>query len=332
MFPLSTPAPDFTQLRKVLLRQGKPRYVPFYELFVNLEVQEALLDKKIPDQPATVEFYYRFGYDHVPVWPLLEITTGDLVDTRKAYPIRDWATFERFSWPRPEAIDYSDYEKVGALLPEGMAMTAQYWGVFEMAQLLLGYQGLCYLLADDRALVKAVFDHIGVWYEVMYRNLAAIEKVGALVISDDMGYKTQTLIGVPDLREFVLPWHKRLAQIAHAAGKPVILHSCGQLSAIMEDIIEEVGIDAKHSYEDAITPVTEAKKLWGNRLAILGGFDVDRLCRSSPEEIRRHTRRLVAALGADGGYALGSGNSIAPYVPLPHYLAMLEEGWQLRSG
>jgi uroporphyrinogen decarboxylase len=305
--------------------------VPFYELFVNIEVQEALLGKKVPDARATIEFYYKFGYEHVPVWPIIDVSIGDLTDTRKGYPIYDWGTFECFHWPHPDEIDYSDYEKVGAALPDGMKMTAQYWGVFEMAQLLLGYERLCYLLADDRTLVKTIFDRIGAWYEIMYRNLAAIEKVGALVISDDMGYKTQTLIGVNDLREFVLPVHKRLAQIAHEAGKPVILHSCGQLAAIMNDIIYDVKIDAKHSFEDAITPVTEAKRLWGDKLAILGGFDVDRLCRSSEEEIRKYTRMLVETLGADGGYALGSGNSIPPYVPLENYLAMLDEGWKLRK-
>jgi len=35
-------------------------------------------------------------------------------------------------------------------------------------------------------------------------------------------------------------------------------------------------IDAKHSYEDAIMPVTEAKKKYGEKIAILGGVDVDR--------------------------------------------------------
>jgi uroporphyrinogen decarboxylase len=145
-----------------------------------------------------------------------------------------------------------------------------------------------------------------------------------------LGFKTQTLIGVNDLRKYVLPWHKRLAEIAHAAGKPCILHCCGNLSEIMEDIIEYVGIDAKHSYEDSILPVSEAKRLYGDRIAILGGFDVDRLCRSSEGEVRQETRHLVENLGADGGYALGSGNSIAAYVPVENYLAMLDEGWRTR--
>ena len=98
----------------------------------------------------------------------------------------------------------------------------------------------------------------------------------------------------------------------------------------MEDLIEYVGIDAKHSYEDAILPVAEAKKRYGNRIAILGGFDVDRLCRSDEKEIREHVEFLIKELGADGGYAFGSGNSIPDYVPIENYLIMLDQAWKIR--
>ncbi|MDD3926541.1 MAG: hypothetical protein PHT33_07770, partial [bacterium] len=93
----------------------------------------------------------------------------------------------------------------------------------------------------------------------------------------------------------------------------------------------EVKIDAKHSYEDSILSVTEAWKLYGDRIAILGGYDVDRLCRSTEEEIRAYTGMLITEVGAEGGYALGSGNSIASYIPVEKYLTMLDEGWRLRN-
>lgn len=325
------PNPDFEQFRKTLLREGKPRYVPFYELFVNQPIMEAILGKPVPDRVASVEFYYRAGYDHIPTWPTIGWTFGSLVDRSQGYPIRDWATFESYPWPKPESIGFQEFEAVGKVMPEGMRMVGQTGGVFEAAESLVGYEQLCYMLADDPGLVEALFARIVELYEVMYGGMADIDGVGALIISDDLGFKTQTLIGAEDLRRYVLPGHKRLVEIAHSAGKPCLLHSCGNLAEVMEDIIEDVKIDAKHSYEDAILPVTEAKKLYGDRIAILGGFDVDRLCRSTEEEVRDYTRMLISELGADGGYALGSGNSIAAFVPVENYLAMLDEAWKLRS-
>jgi uroporphyrinogen decarboxylase len=96
----------------------------------------------------------------------------------------------------------------------------------------------------------------------------------------------------------------------------------------MDDIIDYVGVDAKHSFEDTITPIEEAYRLWGDRVAILGGFDMDKLCRAGVDEVRAYTRELVTNLGK-GNYALGSGNTIADYVPVENYLAMLDEGWRV---
>ncbi len=324
------PRPDFEQLRKVLLRDGEPDYVPFYELFVNAEVMEPCLGKKITDRPTVVEFYYRAGYDYVPTWVRIDLPGGSLIDRRTGYPIKDRETFDAYPWPSPDSVSLWEFEATLPVLPDGMKMIGQTGGIFESAEKLVGYEQLCYMLADDPDLVQALFDRLGVLYEAMYRAMASIPEVGGIVISDDLGFKTQTLIGVDDLRRYVLPWHKRLSEIGHEAEKAVLLHSCGQLREIMEDIIEDVRIDAKHSYEDSILPVTEAKKLYGDRIAILGGFDVDRLCRSSESEVREYTRMLLAECGRGGGYALGSGNSIAPFVPVRNYLAMLDEAWKAR--
>ncbi|NPV80188.1 MAG: uroporphyrinogen-III decarboxylase-like protein [Firmicutes bacterium] len=295
-----------------------------------MEIMEAVTGEKFPDRASTVKFYYKAGYDYVPAWPRLDMVKGSLIDTRSEYPIKDWRSFESYSWPAITSIDYSEFETVIPILPDGMKIIGQIGGIFETAQKLVGYQQLCYLIFDDPILVEAIFDRLGALYEAMYKGMADIEQVGAVVISDDMGFNTQTLISPESLRRFVLPWHKRLAQIAHDAGKPCILHSCGNLAAIMDDIIENVGIDAKHSYQDTILPVTEAKRQYGNRIAILGGFDVDRLCRSNELEIRHYTRVLMNEMGNEGGYAFGSGNSIAHFVPPGNYLAMLDEAWRIR--
>ena len=100
------------------------------------------------------------------------------------------------------------------------------------------------------------------------------------------------------MREFVLPGHKLMAQMSHAAGRPYLLHSCGNLARIMDDLIDDVQIDAKHSFEDTIEDVTEAKARYGERIALLGGIDVDFMCRASEEQVRArvraHAGRLLA--------------------------------------
>jgi uroporphyrinogen decarboxylase len=329
---IKKPRPDFNQLLKILTKSDVPEYVPSYELFLNVEVMETILDKKLPDRAATVEFYCKAGYDYVPAWPRVDLVVGSLIDTSSHYPIRNFADFTAYQWPDKNFIDFSEFESIIPILPDGMKIIGQTGGIFETAQTLMGYVGLCFALADAPELVEMVLERLGELYVAMYEGMAAIDEVGALVISDDMGYKTQTMISAAHLRKLILPYHKKLADISHKHGKPVILHSCGQLSEIMEDLIEYVGIDAKHSFEDQILPVKEAYQKYGDRISILGGFDLDRLCRSTEEEVRNYTRMLVEELGNKGGYAVGSGNSIAGYVPIRNYLAMIETVWEMRSG
>jgi uroporphyrinogen decarboxylase len=94
----------------------------------------------------------------------------------------------------------------------------------------------------------------------------------------------------------------------------------------MEALIEEVGIDARHSFEDAILPVTEAYEKYGHRIAILGGIDVDFLCRSKEEDIRKRVRDTLDVCMQGSGYCLGTGNTVTNYIPLESYLVMLDEG------
>ena len=94
----------------------------------------------------------------------------------------------------------------------------------------------------------------------------------------------------------------------------------------MPALLDQVKIAGRHSFEDAIEPVTEAKKSWGGRIALLGGIDMDFLCRASEEQVRQRVRETLATCLAGGGYCLGTGNSVANYIPLNNYLAMLDEG------
>jgi uroporphyrinogen decarboxylase len=94
----------------------------------------------------------------------------------------------------------------------------------------------------------------------------------------------------------------------------------------MEDLINYVGIDAKHSFEDTSYPVTEYKELYGDRIAILGGVDMDKLSRAPLDEFVEYVKDVIRRCAPGGGYALGCGNTVANYVKLENYLAMIRIG------
>ncbi len=351
LFPLKSPQPDADYFCAVLLERKEPTRVPFIELFLDApvmrQVVEEVLERKWvdpwPDREALaryldnyIEAYYRLGYDCIRFAGGLnfpsqrrtsDTTSRSWVEDRRGV-ISSWEDFEKYPWPDPQKVDLWAYEYIATHLPEGMGlMVCPSSGVFEIVKnCLMGMETLSYLLYDDPDLVSAVFQRVGETLLGFYRNIVGLPNLRGFFQGDDWGFKTATLISPDALRRFVLPWHREFAKVAHDNGLFYFLHSCGYIESVMDDLIEEVGIDGRHSFEDAIIPVTEAKRLYGDKIAILGGVDMDKLSRLPPKELRKYVRRILDECVPGGGYALGSGNSVADYVPLENYLAMLEEG------
>ncbi|MBW2179314.1 MAG: uroporphyrinogen-III decarboxylase-like protein, partial [Deltaproteobacteria bacterium] len=119
---------------------------------------------------------------------------------------------------------------------------------------------------------------------------------------------------------------KRCAQAWHKYGKPFILHSCGQIDALMEDLIKEVGIDGRHSFEDVIESVESIYERYGDRIAILGGVvDVGLLSMGSTDQVRARVRKILDTCGKNGGFAIGFGNLVTNYAKIENYYAMIDE-------
>ncbi len=348
-----TVEPDCDALLANLRREGTPRRVHFMELFQDPEINQAVCDRYgllegiSPDDPYFAEkrevAVQKFlGYDYIYCWlglqrPFFREQTDDTArlphQAGRSYqdehhgPIMSWEDFEKYPWPDPAEPDARSLAWHNENMPEGMCMIPNCGASFcEFITWSMGYETLCYALYDQRDLVGAINDK---WLEIAkgtVERLLEFDRVKAIWGSDDMGFKTATLISPADLREFVLPAHKAIAEMVHAAGMPYLLHSCGQLREIMPDLLDDVKIDAKHSFEDTIERVTDAKAEYGDRIAVLGGIDVDFLCRSDEQAIRRRVRETLDVCLPGGGYCLGSGNSVANYVPVDNYLAMLDEG------
>ena len=191
---------------------------------------------------------------------------------------------------------------------------------------LMGYETLCYALFEQRDLVEAISRRLEEIFRSSVKIMLQFDRVKVVWGSDDMGFKTGLLFSPADMRRFVLPGHKLMAKMSHDAGRPYLLHACGNLSDIMDDLVNDVRIDGKHSFEDTIEKVTDLKDTYGKRVALLGGVDVDFLCRSDEKQVRARVRETLRNCMPGGGYCLGTGNSVTNYIPVDNYLAMLDEG------
>jgi len=197
---------------------------------------------------------------------------------------------------------------------------------------VVGYENLCVMTYDDPELVGAIAEAIGTRLVRYYELALQHSSVGAIWANDDWGFKTQTMLAPPDMRKYVVPWHQKIAAAAHAAGRPVIMHSCGCLDAVMDDVVEVIRHDGRHSYEDTITPVEQAYEQLSRRIAVIGGIDVNFICRATPAEVHARARAMIERSRQRGGYALGTGNSVPEYIPRENYLAMIAAANRERDG
>lgn len=338
---------DFARVRQSLLLEGKPDRVPLWELYVDHAVKEAFLGKPIQSEADEVQFWVEAGYDYVPLSAGLLAVGGVLsgkATQRKAYRYSvyteaeremTWAAegqgvmtsfeaLERFPWPTQEDLTLEHVERTVACLPPGMGVIVIVGKIFTPAWMLMGFEGFAEACHFNPELVAAIMERIGQLQIDCCLRAMKIPGVVGLWMSDDIAYGQGMLVNPQILRDHLFPWYRKLGEVCESAGMPYIYHSDGDLWSVMEDIIS-CHFNALHPIEPKAMDSREVKAKVGRRLCLAGNVELDRLSRGTPEEARRMTRRNIEELGYDGGYCVGSSNSVTYYVPLSNYVAMIEE-------
>ena len=331
--------PDFEHNMLRVLRKEKPERATLFELFLNESSYRRLAGHDYPEEgPVGVlrletEAMAAAGYDYSRVYgsefrfnKQQRGRTGmSTISLNGHGSVTDWESFEKHDWMDPDKCDYSRLEKIVPYLPEGMKlMLMGPGGVIENVIGLVGYDNLCIMLYEEPDLAKAVFDKVGGDMLRYYENSVGADCVGFVCSNDDWGFNTQPFLSPDDMRKYVFPWHKKIVEAAHRAGKPCILHSCGNFSTVIDDVIEDMKYDGRHSYEDNIMPVEDAYELLHKRIVVMGGIDMNFLTVSTPDQIYARSRAMLERTAERGNYLLGSGNSIPEYIPFENFAAMIK--------
>lgn len=243
--------------------------------------------------------------------------------------IKTWQDFKKFPWKKVEDIFLmSEYllNFINKEIKNGMKVMILS-GMFEpILEYLLGYEGLFLGIYDKKDLVEAVFNKFGKIVNEYYKIVAPLDVVGLITHADDLGFKTSSMLSINYLRKWIFPWFKKYAKTANKYKKPIFFHSCGNKDAIMEDVIEDIKFDALHSFEDNCCPIIDYKKKYGNRIALLGGIDTDKLVRLEEKFLRSYIRKVLDICTPGGRFALGTSNSFCNYIPIKNFLILLDEG------
>ena len=349
---INTFSPDYTRITEAA-QNKKTNGIPLYEHDINRSVISSIIKKDINTMyesrnPRVIEdmfkyiadFHITYGYDTysfegcftelVQGGKGLMGAAGSIIRTRKEFETYPWETlvdnfFERFS------IYFDAIQKT---LPEGMKIVGGIGnGVFETLQDFVPFTELVYLEADDPELFNDLWIKVGdilykTWQQFLnkYSNILALGRFG-----DDLGFKSAPLLNPKVITTHVLPQYKKIVSEIKSKNIPFLLHSCGNIFCVMDEIIDEIGIDAKHSNEDSIAPFSKWVQDYGNRIGNFGGLDMDMICRGSEKDIRKYINTHIEPLLGNNGVAIGSGNQIADYVPPKNFQIMVQEVRSIRG-
>jgi hypothetical protein len=341
--------PDYRNILQVLNNE-KPARLPLYEHHIDAPFIEKAIGKKLgveSNKPKELEHYYSevigfwkdmtfdaFDYEAAicEIYPNHGAILGGMLG-----PIQTREDFEKYPFDKLPEIFWEAYtphlEAIRKVLPPGMkAFGGCGYGIFESSEDLVGFESLAVLQYLDPELFADLFIKIGDLYEVLWTEM--IERYDDLFVfyrmGDDLGYKTATLLEPETIRTHILPQYKRVIDIVHNNGKKFLLHSCGNIFEIMDDIID-LGIDAKHSNEDEIAPFEKWIELYGDRIGLFGGIDVNTLCLNSYDDVFNIVfEKGKKYMNMSKGFGLGSGNSIAEYVPVDGFMGMVDAVKELR--
>ncbi len=319
--------------------------LPLYEHLISTNHMESILNKKFSslingDFEDKKEFFRNYceffkvmGYDTVSI----EFCSGG------AYPgagalgghvdpiIKDREDFDKYPFGEVVSNYFNMYsEQLRALrevMPAGMkAIGGVGNGIFEVVQDLTGYMDLCYIGSDDPVLYAELFSKIGetngaIWTRFMkeFSDIYCVLRFG-----DDLGYKSSTMLSEEDVKQLIIPEYKKIIDTVHSYNKPFLLHSCGNIFNVMDDLINVAGINAKHSNEDQIARFPVWVEKYGDKIGNFGGIDTDAVCRLDKPSLKEYILDVIPQCKGHGGFAFASGNSIPDYVPLENYIYMNE--------
>ena len=127
-------------------------------------------------------------------------------------------------------------------------------------------------------------------------------------------------------RHLYFPLYKEFASYVHKKGMKFFLHSCGDNTLLMPDLIA-AGVDVLHPIQKGCMDMKKTAENYKGKITFLAGMDVQNIiCQGTPMEVREEVRFMKKTFDTGhGGLLLAMGNGIMGNTPLENIKAALDE-------
>jgi uroporphyrinogen decarboxylase len=258
---------------------------------------------------------------------------GNDYGTTHFYPLAAAASaaeVDQYDWPDGSRFDFDQMRASLMDWPGEFALRGPYWISAPL------FCTTCNLMGMEEALVKMrfepevfeacieqVFNFSSTYLE--HFVAAAGTKLDILYLADDFASQRGLLMNPALWKKMLKPHYEKLFAIGKRLSLPVWFHSCGDITAILPDLIE-IGMNVWETVQLHALPMPAArlKQEYGRHIAFFGGVNTQALPFKTPEEVSEEVRRCIDLLGQGGGYICGPDHHLKPDVPAANALALFE--------
>lgn len=241
-------------------------------------------------------------------------------------PLDDWANLDNFlihQFPDPDGPGRFDrVRQVRSENPDTYVMGHWWFGPFEQMHALRGMEKLFLDFYTNRDKVERLGERLCEYYIGIVRHFSEC-KVDGVFFSDDWGDQRSLMIGPRMWRESFKPWYKCIFDAIHEGGMHAVLHTCGNVTEILPDLVE-LGLDVIHPIQPGAMDAKKVVAEFGGAISFFGGVDVQYLLpQGTVEEVEKGLKEVIEIFdGPDGGFLAAPANAITPETPLENIEAM----------
>ena len=231
------------------------------------------------------------------VWENMGTTTlGEVKD----HPLKDWKDFDKLILPKPHNKESWDNFKTSLVSAGEKYKLGMLSSLYERVHFVRGIENTWSDIFEESDNLKMF---VGLLADINIEMIKGYSEAGidGILWFDDWGLQDRLMIDPMVWREIWKPEYKRVYDAAHRGGMDVWLHSCGNITSILGDLVE-IGLNAIHMDQQMNMGLERLGSEFRGRLTFFSPVDIQMIMpNGTPDEIRAYCRKMSECLGTKAG-------------------------------